>query len=145
MNIVADRLFDVDIFARLHGPHPHQRVPVIRSRTGQDVDSIGIQGLSNIRIHNGFVPLRPGDLVGSFTTDFFVDVDNPPDHGTRIVKESTDVFTAPTVHSGNTNLKLLIGALCPQPVSGAGNKDGRSQGGELATGELIHGVPDSKR
>ncbi len=52
-NIVRDGLFDVDIFARLHGPDGGERVPVISGGDGDRVDLLVLEDAAHIGIDFG--------------------------------------------------------------------------------------------
>jgi hypothetical protein len=47
-NVVADWLFDVDIFARLHGPNGGECMPVIGRRDGHRIDRLVIENLPQV-------------------------------------------------------------------------------------------------
>ena len=52
-DVVADRLLDVDILARLAGPHGDERVPVVGRRRGHHIDVLIFEQLAavHVRVH----------------------------------------------------------------------------------------------
>ena len=86
-------------------------MPVIRSCTRQNIDTIHVQSFSNVLEYLGCLALHLCDLVCTLSPDLFVDVHDGANNSSWIFIESPDVFTAATVDTCNTDSQLFIGAL----------------------------------
>ena len=127
MDVVTNRLFHINIFPRLHCPHAHQCVPVIRCRTGQDVDAVHVECLPNIGKYFRRLTLHFGHLISTFTPDLLIDINNGSDHSPWVLIESTNVLAPTTIHASDTNTQLLIGAL--SRCFGNGGRSNSGSGG----------------
>ena len=97
-NVVAHRLFDVDILAGLHGPDGGQRMPMVGSRDDDEVDGFVVEDGPQILSIFWFVPRQAFfDLLAAGVADFRVDVADEGDLNVGALEQLADVLVAAAV------------------------------------------------
>src|SRR5882762_7917151 len=153
---MTQRLFDVDIFARLTGPDGQKRVPVIRRGDGDDIEFLVLKGLANVLKTFGRVAALLANLLAARLEQTPVRVDQMGDLDILETEILIDVGVALSMNAGNADANHLVGAEHAAGGFGAGDgEDGKSSAShdsasqETATGDFHKwigqrpGKPDS--
>ena len=140
---MADRLFNVYIFAGLHGPDTAKGVPVVRRRRADDVDGFVVEDASHVLDEFGAFAGFLFDGVAAVLTHFFVDVDDVGDFAILAAAKGADVTAAATFAADHRTKKLFIGARSLPHGKTADQWGGRGRGKhrvgqELSASQLFH-------
>ena len=108
-DVVADRLFDVNVFAGLHGPDGGERVPVVGRGDGNRVDILVIDDFADVL----FIPgsgalLLLGDGHG-LVDDGRIRVADDRDETVVFAGEAFDVANAATVNADDCDAQRRAG------------------------------------
>ena len=125
-NVVAGRLFDVHVFAGLHGPDGTQGVPVVGRRGTDQIDRRVLECLAHVPHEFRLDPLLLRDLFALAEPHFLVRVDQVQDHRPRIAKKSADVIAASTADADDGHSQFSVGIFGLGDVGGGGKSGGRS-------------------
>ncbi len=112
-HVVAHRLFDVDVLARLRSPDGDQRVPVVGSGDGDRVDRAVFEELADVgvafrlRLALRFL-LDHFQMLGE---DLAVRIDQSDDLDVVLRQPTADVGLSTPVHSSHRDPQPIVGAL----------------------------------
>ena len=90
-DIVADWLFDIDIFSSLHCPDRRQRVPVIWCRNTGNVNRLVFETLPHVEINGRTGTESLFDLISSAISDNFIRVNDGGDDTILTASKSVDM------------------------------------------------------
>src|SRR5581483_4600231 len=150
-NVVADRLLDVDIFARLHRPDRGQRVPVVRRSDRDDIYVCIFEQAAYVlySFRRGPVPVRDGLL--RFRDDALIHVADGDDLRILPARKRADMAHAPAMHAdaGDMNPVVRPDPTAPtfgscrllqaQPGDGSGSREQRLFQ-KAAACDLVHRI-----
>src|SRR5206468_7376323 len=105
-----DGLFAIDIFAGLHGPNGHQRMPVVRRGDRHDIDVFVVEDLPDI--FDDFWPqsLPLFDHARLISANAAIDIDHVR-HGHVVAPgQIADVAAAAAVDAGDRHVQPFAGA-----------------------------------
>ena len=108
-DVVADRLFDVDIFSRLAGPDGEEGVPMVASSDRDHVESLVVEDLTDV-LH-GVWPehaLRLDRLAPGFP-DGLIRINQRGDADIGNLQEFADVRLSPSVNARHADVNGIIG------------------------------------
>ena len=109
MDVVTDRLLDVNVFARFHRQNRGESVPVIRRRDRHDVDLFVFEQLADVGlVARGLLSLALDGLHGG-TDDGLIGVANRDDFAAVIVVESADVAHAASANPDDGHAQDVVG------------------------------------
>ena len=74
VDVVAPRLLDVHVLARLAGPDRRQGVPVVGRRDADHVDVLAVEDAAEVGLGLGLVAVLGGELLGPLGKDLLVGV-----------------------------------------------------------------------
>src|SRR5262249_16750828 len=109
-NVVAARLFNIDVFACLSGPDRHQGVPVIGRGDGDGIDVAVLQGAAYVLHFARLVAAAPLDFGRTTLKGAHVRIDKIGDLHALHAGELADVLAAAAVEPGNADAQHLVGA-----------------------------------
>src|SRR6185437_5381523 len=135
-DIVADRLFDIHIFAVLQRPNSGESVPVIGRGDGDDVDVFVFDDFANVLLELGRAALFFLDSLHGSADDGRVRVADGGDDGIELVVagEGTDMAHTPAVNANDGDTQLIVDLAFPSG-RGDGLFGGAGVGGEAGTCE----------
>ncbi len=112
-DVVRDRFFDVDILARLAGPDPGKRVPVVAGRDHRCVDAFVVKHLAHIGAGAGV-----GICLGRLLDCLAIGVAQPGDLDPGQRAEPLDRRHAAAAHADEPDPDPVVGAKNASPGPG---------------------------
>jgi hypothetical protein len=132
VNVVAARLFNIDILSRLAGPDGHQRMPVIGRGDRDGIEVLVIERLANVGDHRWLISAVFDFGLGPHFEQARVGIDQVGDFYILHLRPLADVRSAAAVDAGHADTDGLIGAKkvsgglgAVDQHSGAGGREGR--------------------
>jgi hypothetical protein len=122
-NVVAARLLDVNILARLAGPDSCQRMPVIGRSNGDSIDILVFQQLANIDVSAGLAVVSLLKCTALAVQDFPIDIAQGCNLYAIDILESTDVRAPPAVDAYHSHADNIVGAADAGKRRGQGQAD----------------------
>ena len=109
VDIVANRLFDVSIFAGLHGPNAGQCVPMVGCGRADHVDRAVVKRATHVANWFRSQALLLFDIVAAAIGHSLIHVDDDSNLRPFVLQELADVFPTAAVDSNNSNPQLFVG------------------------------------
>ena len=145
-SIVRERLFDIDVLARLAGPYRAQRVPVIRRGLEHHVDRLVFEQLADVVVNGGLVAGAFDVVAETLGHDRLVDV---AQRGQLDVLggeflDGGNVRAPPAAQADHRRADAVVGAQPPggkrrrAEHRGAGGR-GRGRANEFSSCRVAHG------
>ena len=121
MNVVAARLFDINVLAGLAAPDGNQRVPMVRRGDGNRVEVLVLERLANVRnrLRLGLV----ADLSQAFGIDAAVRIDQVGNFDALLPEPFLDVLAAAAVQPGDGDADAVVGP--EDATDGCGGQGGQ--------------------
>ena len=110
VDVVAARLLDVDVLARLAAPDGDQRVPVVRRGDRDRVEVLVVEGAADVLDRLGRAAAALGDRLDVLRVRRGVGVDQVGDLDPLHLAERADVRAAPAVQAGDADADGVVGA-----------------------------------
>src|SRR5262245_13227616 len=140
VDVVAARLFHVDVLAGLAGPDGHQRMPVVRRGDGHNVDVLVFEDLTNVLFGFGLLASLAFDLLDPVGEGARIGIDEANDLDTGHADELAEMTAAATIEARDSDADGFVGAQHLTRGLGAGNGN-RGSGGERGLKELATACP----
>ena len=124
-DVVGDGLFDVNVFAGLHGPDGGEGVPVVGGGDGDGVDGFVIEGAAHVGVEEGALAGFGKDFLGGGFGAGTIDFDEGCDFDVGDGEEFRDVSGAAATDADDGDAEAVIG-LGPGLGGGGGGDEERT-------------------
>lgn len=108
-DVMGDGLFDVDVFAGLHGPDGGEGVPVVGGGDGDGVDGFVIEGAAHVGMNKGTFAGFGEDFLGGGFGAGTVDFDEGGDFEVGYGEEFGDVGGAAAADADDGDAQTIVG------------------------------------
>jgi hypothetical protein len=122
-DVVADGLFDIDVFTRLAGPNGNQRMPVVARGDGNGVEFLVVERLPNVLRGLGHGLLPAGDRFCGASHLGCVWIDQIRDLDFFLAGPGGHVISAAAAGAGDADADRVVGA--DHSARGLGAGDGK--------------------